>query len=212
MAIKFADSKGAAQKSSILQYTYVEGDNSVRMVGDILPRYVYWVKGENGKNIPMECLAFNRDKEAFDNVQTDWVRKYHPEMKCGWAYAIQCLHDGQVKVLNLKKKLLEQIMLAAEDLGDPTDTETGWDVNFKRVKTGPNVFNVEYQLQVLRCKTRALGDEEKALVEELKSMEDVLPRPTPEAQKDLLDRIAGASPAEVPEEVASELAKEDLPW
>ena len=42
-------------------------------------------------------------------------------------------------------------------------------------------------------------------------MEDVLPRPTPEAQKDLLDRIAGASP-EVPEEVASELAKEDLPW
>ena len=41
MAIKFADSKGAAQKSSILQYTYVEGDNSVRMVGDILPRYVY---------------------------------------------------------------------------------------------------------------------------------------------------------------------------
>ena len=104
MAIKFADSKGAAQKSSILQYTYVEGDNSVRMIGDILPRYVYWIKGENGKNIPMECLAFNRDKEAFDNVQTDWVRKYHPEMKCGWAYAIQCLHDGQVKVLNLKKK------------------------------------------------------------------------------------------------------------
>ena len=211
MAIEFANLKGTAQKSSIVQYTYVEGDNSVRMIGDILPRYVYWVKGENGKNIPMECLAFNRDKEAFDNVQTDWVRKYNPEMKCGWAYATQCIHDGKVKVLNLKKKLLEQIMLAAEDLGDPMDIETGWDVNFKRVKTGPNVFNVEYQLQVLRCKTRALGDEEKALVEELKSMQDVLPRPTPEAQNDLLDRIAGASP-DVPEEVESELSKEDVPW
>ena len=43
-------------------------------------------------------------------------------------------------------------------------------------------------------------------------MEDVLPRPTPEAQKDLLDRIAGASPVEVPAEVESELSKEDLPW
>ena len=42
-------------------------------------------------------------------------------------------------------------------------------------------------------------------------MQDVLPRPTPEAQKDLLDRIAGAS-HEIPDEVESELSKEDVPW
>ena len=205
MAIKFADSKGAAQKSSIVQYTYVEGDNSVRMVGDILPRYVYWVKGENGKNIPMECLAFNRDKEAFDNVETDWVRKYNPEMKCGWSYATQCIDpkDGQVKVLNLKKKLLEQIQLTAEDLGNPFDVETGWDIHFKRVKTGPMAFNVEYQLQVLRCKTRALTDEEKESIVELKSMDEVLPRPSPDAQKELLDRVRAGS-SDAPAEVESE--------
>ena len=46
--------------------------------------------------------------EAFTNVEKDWVREYHPELKCGWSYAIQCIHDGKVKVLNLKKKLLEQ--------------------------------------------------------------------------------------------------------
>ena len=40
------------------------------------------------------------------------------------------------KVVNLKKKLWEQIITAAEDLGDPTDPESGWDVQFKRVKTG----------------------------------------------------------------------------
>ena len=28
-----------------------------------------------------------------------------------------------------------------EDLGNPTDTETGWDIFFKRLKTGPQVFN-----------------------------------------------------------------------
>ena len=61
MALKFNQASGAAKKSSIDQYTYKEGDNKFRLVGDILPRYVYWIKGENGKNIPMECLAFDRN-------------------------------------------------------------------------------------------------------------------------------------------------------
>ena len=209
MALKFAELEGKAKKSSINQFQYVDGDNVVRMVGDILPRYVYWIKGENAKNIPMECLSFNRSTETFDNKEKDWVKTYHPEMKCGWSYAIQCIDpkDGQVKVLNLKKKLLEQVMLAAEDLGDPTDTETGWDLHFNRKKTGPMAFNVEYQLQVLRCKVRALSEDEKASIAELKSMDEVLPRPSPDAQKELLDRVrAGAN--EAPAEVASEFSAE----
>ena len=56
---------------------------------------------------------------------------------------------------------MEQILVAAEDLGDPTDPEAGWDVHFKRVKTGPLAYNVEYQLQALKCKPRALDVEEK---------------------------------------------------
>jgi hypothetical protein len=212
MALKFAELEGKAKKSSINQFQYVDGDNVVRMIGDVLPRYVYWIKGENAKNIPMECLSFNRLTETFDNKEKDWVKAYHPEMKCGWSYAIQCIDpkDGQVKVLNLKKKLLEQVMLAAEDLGDPTDPETGWDLHFNRKKTGPMAFNVEYQLQVLRCKVRALSDDEKKAVEELKSMDEVLPRPSPEAQKELLDRVrAGAN--EAPAEVESEFSA-DKKW
>jgi hypothetical protein len=208
--MKFADAKGTAKKSSVVQYQYITGDNKVRLVGDILPRYVYWITGENNKNIPMECLGFNRETETFENKETDWVRKYHPEKKCGWAYAIQCIHDGELKILNLKKKLLEQIMLAAEELGDPTNPETGWDVNFKRVKTGPQVYNVEYQLQVLKCKVRALDADEKALVKGLKSMDDILTRPSAEQQKEFLEGLmsesAGAS-ADVVEEL-----EQDLPY
>ena len=88
---------------------------------------------------------------------------------------------------------MEQIKVAAEDLGDPTDLETGWDVHFKRVKTGPMAYNVEYQLQALKCKPRALDDNEMELVAELKSMDEVLPRPTPDAQKELLDRLRAGS-------------------
>ena len=49
MALKFNESKGEAVKSKIDSYQYVEGDNKVRMVGDICARYVYWLKGENGR-------------------------------------------------------------------------------------------------------------------------------------------------------------------
>tara|TARA_A100001011_G_C14148645_1_gene773013 strand:+ start:201 stop:827 length:627 start_codon:yes stop_codon:yes gene_type:complete len=208
--MKFADAKGTAKKSSVIQYQYITGDNKVRLVGDILPRYVYWINGENNKNIPMECLGFNRDTETFENKETDWVRKYHPEKKCGWAYAIQCIHDGEVKILNLKKKLLEQIMLAAEELGDPTNQETGWDVHFKRVKTGPQVYNVEYQLQVLKCKVRALDKDEQALIKGLQSMDEILSRPSPEQQKEFLESLMSES-ASVPADVEEEL-EADLPY
>ena len=205
MALSFNQAKGEAQKNKIDSYQYVEGDNIVRMVGDILPRYVYWLKGENGKNLPFECLSFDRNTEAFNNIEKDWVREYHPELKCGWSYAIQCIHEGKVKVLNLKKKLLEQIMVAAEDLGDPTDVETGWDVHFKRVKTGPMAYNVEYQLQPLKCKPRELSEAEMEMTAELKSMDEVLARPTPDAQKELLDRIrAGSSNSNADESINDE--------
>jgi hypothetical protein len=189
MALSFNKQTGGAQKSSISTFQYKDGDNKMRVVGDILARYVYWINGENGKNIPMECLSFDRNSERFNNVEKDWVREYYPDLKCGWSYATQCIDNGEVKVVNLKKKLWEQIITAAEDLGDPTDPDTGWDICFKRVKTGPLPYNVEYQLQALKCKPRPLTDEEREAIADLKSMDDVMTRPTPDAQKELLDRV-----------------------
>ena len=205
MAIKFNQHKGSAQKNSISSFQYRDGDNQFRLVGDILARYVYWIKGENEKDIPLECLSFDRNLETFNNKEKDWVREYYPDLKCGWSYATQCIDNGVVKVVNLKKKLWEQIITAAEDLGDPTNPATGWDVKFKRVKTGPLPYNVEYQLQVLKCKHRELDETEKELVSELKSMDDVMPRPTPDAQKELLDRVRGST-ANVDEELEAEFA------
>ena len=204
MAISFNQQKGSAQKTSIKSYQYVNGDNRMRLCGDILARYVYWIKGQNDKNIPMECLSFDRNTESFNNKEKDWVREYYPDLKCGWSYATQCIDNGEVKVVNLKKKLWEQIITAAEDLGDPTDPETGWDICFKKVKTGPLPYNVEYQLQALKCKPSSLSEDDKALLEDLKSMDDVMPRPTPDAQKELLDRIREASTTEVDETLEAE--------
>ena len=198
MAMAFANTKGSANKGKTDSYAYKDGDNKFRLVGDVLARYVYWIKGENNKDIPMECLGFNRAEERFDNVERDYVKETFPALKCGWAYAIQVIDptDGKLKVCNLKKKLFEQILVAAEDLGDPTDPVTGWDVVFRKAKTGPLPINVEYTLQVLKCKPRELTSEELELIVGIKSMDEVMPRPSPQQQKDLLDKIKNGSPKE----------------
>ena len=204
MAIAFNQHKGEAQKTTITGFQYRDGTNQFRLVGDILARYVYWIKGENGKDIPLECLSFDRDKEAFTNVEKDWVREYYPDLKCGWSYATQCIDNGAVKVLNLKKKLWQQIVDASKKLGDPTDPDSGWDVVFERKKTGPLPYNVEYNLQHFECENRPLTANERGLYAGVRSMDDVMPRPTPDAQKQLLDRVRGASTPEVDKEAQLE--------
>ncbi len=192
MAISFKNTKGKAVKNTVDAFEYKDGDNVVRLVGDVLPRYVYWLKGTNGKDIPVECLSFDRDQEKFTNAEKDWVREmYGQELKCSWAYSVNCIDpkDGKVKVLNLKKKLFGDIVSTADDLGDPTDPDTGWDVVFKRVKTGPLPFNVEYQLKPLACKKRALTDAEREAVAAAKTIDQCYPRPTADEVKTLLDRL-----------------------
>jgi len=191
MALSFKQTKGKAQSNKVEAYEYKDGENTVRLIGGVLPRYIYWLKGTNNKDIPVECLAFSREKEKFDNVEKDHVTDYFPDAKCSWSYSVNCIDPKQNKVvaLNLKKKLFEQIVSAAEDLGDPTDYDTGWDVVFKRTKTGPLAFNVEYTLQVLRCKPRPLTDEERAMADAAKSIDEKFPRPTEAEVKALLEKI-----------------------
>lgn len=208
MALKFNQSKGSAQKDRADSYAYKDGENKVRIVGDLLARYVYWIKGENDKPLPFECLAFNRESEKFDNKETDHVKDFYPDMKCSWAYAIQCidLANGELKILNLKKKLLGQIMDAADQLEkDPTDPVDGFDIVFTKKKTGPLPINVEYTVQVLKCKPRPLNEDELETIKDLKSMDEVLPRPTPEDQKKLLEKLQSGTTENIDDEIEEEL-------
>jgi hypothetical protein len=210
MALTFKQTKGKAVTNKVETYEYKDGENTVRLIGGILPRYIYWIKGTNNKDIPIECLAFSRDKEKFDNLEKDHVPDYYPDLKCSWSYSINCIDpkDGKVKALNLKKKLFEQILTAAEDLGDPTDYDSGWDVVFKRTKTGPLAFNVEYTLQVLRCKPRKLSAEEKALADSAQNIDEKFPRPTPEEVKALLEKVNNQQEEEDIDQSQAEAIKE----
>lgn len=212
MALGFNQSKGSAVKDRAESYEYKDGENKVRLVGDLLARYVYWIKGENNKNLPFECLAFNRTTEKFDNAEVDHVKDFFPDLKCSWSYAIQCidLASGELRVLNLKKKLMQQMLDVADQMQlDPTDPDTGFDIIFTKKKTGPLPINVEYTVQQLKCKQRPLTEEEREVIKDLKSMDEVLPRPTPDAQKQLLTKLANGETGEGIDEEISEEFKVD---
>ena len=212
MAISFKNTKGKAIKNTVDSFEYKDGDNTVRIFGGVLPRYVYWLKGTNNKDIPVECLAFDREEERFNTKETDHVQSFFPEAKCSWSYSVNCIDpkDGKAKVLNLKKKLFEQIVTAAEDLGDPTDPDTGWDIVFKRVKTGPLPFNVEYQLKALACKPRSLSDAEREIIAKEKTIDEKYQRPTEADVLKTLERITKGGDEETTETTTDKEAVNEL--
>lgn len=207
----FGSVKGSAKKEKVDSYKYVDGDNSVRLFGNILPRYVYWIKGTNGKNLPFECLEFNRTTEEFDKAEKDWVKEFFPDLKCGWSYSMMCLDSqNRPQVFNFKKKLFDQIMANIDDLGDPTDPDNGWLLKFSKKKTGPLPINVEYTLQTVKCLNSkgSLSDEERAAIEASKPIEEILIRATPAQQKELLEKIVKGEEDTIDESVEDELSVE----
>lgn len=191
--VAFNKVNGSAKKGELDYFKFKDGSNVFRMFGSILPRYVYWLPTRDGStNVPMESLSFDREEERFTNTEKDIVREHFPDLSCGWAYMTLCLDSssGEIKALVLKKKMFEQILLLSEDLGDPTDPETGWAVSVNRKKTGPLAYNVEYTVQDLKCQknVKPLTAEEKTLIAEAKSIEEYFPRPTEAEQEAFMKR------------------------
>lgn len=205
MAVELGKAKGKAQ-SGAAKYEYKTGENKIRLVGGVLPKYVYWVKSTNGKDIPIENLGFDRDKERFTNKEKDLVPESFPGVKCQWNYSMLGIDrsTNEPCVVHLKKKLFEQILSAQEDLGSVTDPEKGWVVVFKRTKTGPLPINISYELQVLRCKPDPLSAEDLAKIEEFGDIDSHFPRPTVEEVKDLINRVLHGNEEQAAAEEASD--------
>lgn len=215
MVKKFTDLQGKASKAGPERFKPVNGENRIRIIGAVVPAYKYWLKTQDGTNVPMDCLSFNRDTEQFDNRVRDVVREYFPDKKCSWAYMSFIIDrtDGKVKLYDHKKKLFESILDAAKKrMGDPTDPEKGWDVVFTREKTGPLPYNVEYKLETFDLENSPLSDDDKKAIEEAQELygtiENVTRLPTPEEQEDFIKNYI-LSKDTVDEEVEEELSMED---
>ena len=184
-ALSFNTAKTNPGREKVPSYKIRDGENKVRFHGGIVGRYIYWIPGPDGNKSPVECLAFDRETQSFNNNIEDPVKKFFPDLKPEWAYASLCIDlkdsEPRVCIFNHKKKLFNQISNAVGDIGsDPSDAEEGWAVIFQKQKTGPKVFNVEYTLNVLKCSKEQgpLTDAQKELFAKHPPIEEVLKRPS----------------------------------
>jgi hypothetical protein len=205
--IAFKDLKGKGSKSGPERMKFQEGKNAFRIVSAVIPGYKYWVKTRDDQSVPMDNLSFNRETEQFDNTQKDWVKEYFPDLRSNWAYCCLVIDraDNKLKLLDLKKKLLGDIIEAAnQKLGDPSDPKEGWDVICSRIKTGPKVFNVEYRLEHFQLENSPLSEEDQELISEGPNIEDIIRNDTPEDQLRFLKEFI------LPEEVDDEEALKEV--
>lgn len=178
------------ERREILRVALPNGDTKVRLVGDVLPRYCYWVVTKEGKKHPVDCLQFDRSNETFSASRPDPFTEIDPDVykdKPQFAYVCNVIDrkDGQIKLLDLRSTIYSQIVEYAKnpEYGSPADPVNGYDITIKKEKTGPLPQNVKYTIIPAR-NSSALSEEDKAL--ELYELDKIFKQQTYEEQKDWL--------------------------
>lgn len=165
----------------------------VRLVGPLIPRYVYWVTTKEGKKRSIECLSFNRETQAFDASLQDPMKEVDPEIygagqgeKPGFGYVTHVIDrkDKKLKLFDpIKKTVFDKIVALAQKpaYGDPADAVKGYDLTITKKKTGPLPQNVGYDVVPSDRSTSPLTEDEQKL--ELYDLDKLFKRTTYEEQK-----------------------------
>ena len=181
---------GNSQRREVERLSLQIGDTKVRLIGDVLPRYVYWITTNEGKKMPVECLRFSRATEQFDDSQPDPFKELDEAIfadKPQFAYVCNALDrsDGKIKLFDLRSTIYRQIVDYASnpEYGNPADDTSGYDITIKKEKTGPLPQNVKYTCIPARASV-ALTAEEKTL--EKYDLDRIYKRQTYDEQKQWL--------------------------
>jgi hypothetical protein len=187
---KGKQTSGNQSKREIERVTLGHGDTKVRLVGDVMPRYCYWVVTKDGKKMPVECLQFDREGESFNATVKDPFKEIDPDVyseKPQFAYVCNVIDrkDNKIKLLDLRSTIYAQIVDYATnpEYGSPADASTGYDITIKKEKTGPLPQNVKYTVIPARS-SKALTEEETAL--EQYDLSKIFKRQTYDEQKQWL--------------------------
>jgi hypothetical protein len=187
---KGKQSTGSSQRKEIERLTLPIGDTKIRLIGDVMPRYCYWVVTTEGKKMPVECLSFVRETEAFDNNSQDPFKEIDSDIysdKPQFSYVCNVIDrtDGKIKLFDLRSTIYSQIVDYASnpEYGNPADGEKGYDLTVKKEKTGPLPQNVKYTVVPARSNS-ALTEEEKGM--ELFELDRIYKRQTYDEQKEWL--------------------------
>ena len=181
---------GSNQRQEIKRLKYKDGNIKVRLLGDVLPRYSYWVTTNEGGRRSIECLSFDRNTETFNDTLPDPMKEIDPDLydeKPSFDYACNLINRDakELNLCGLKATVYKEIVAHAidPDFGNPADPDNGYDITITREKTGPLPQNVKYSIRAGRNAT-PLTTEEKEL--ELYDLNSLFKRPTYDEQKEWL--------------------------
>lgn len=216
MALSWGDAKGVQSGGERKEVTRLklDGNVKIRLIGDVMPRYVYWVVTTEGKKYPVECLEFDRKTEKFDPTRKNPFSQIPQEIykeKPQFAYVCNVIDraDGKIKIFDLKSTVYKQIIQYAQspDYGNPADPDSGYDISIKKEKTGPQPQNVKYTCMPARNSSK-LTPEEREL--QLFDLDKMYKTQTYEEQMEWLIKnttyFVGAAGHEAKAETAEDLA------
>jgi len=211
---KGKQSSGSSQRKEIERLSLSIGDTKVRLIGDVMPRYCYWVVTTEGKKMPIECLSFSRETESFDNNAQDPFKEIDTAIysdKPQFSYVCNVIDrtDGKIKLFDLRATIYSQIVDYASnpEYGNPADPVKGYDLTVKKEKTGPLPQNVKYTVVPARSNIALTEDEQKL---ELFELDRIYKRQTYDEQKEWLLQNTAFFSAEAGDEFKAVEDVEDL--
>ena len=211
---KGKQSSGSSQRKEIERLSLSIGDTKVRLIGDVMPRYCYWVVTTEGKKMPIECLSFSRETESFDNNAQDPFKEIDTAIysdKPQFSYVCNVIDrtDGKIKLFDLRATIYSQIVDYASnpEYGNPADPVKGYDLTVKKEKTGPLPQNVKYTVVPARSNVALTEDEQKL---ELFELDRIYKRQTYDEQKEWLLQNTAFFSAEAGDEFKAVEDVEDL--
>lgn len=225
----FLNTKGEAQLNNVAFSKFGMGSTQVRLIGDILPGYCYWLKNSSGKDKKVDNLAFNPSTERWDSGQADVVKEFGfteknekgetVPMKSKRNYQIQIINraSGKLEVMSLSKSMFDSIVAYCRDTGvsdvgslelfiEKTGDQARWSsirYNLNQVKT------MQFNSQPAKVEEARAKDEE--LLKDLKDIREIFPRVSPDELRTQIQNFLDAKPeakVDTPDSSANEALNE----
>lgn len=123
-AMNWGTTNGEAVTNDVTYMKLAKGTNQIRVVSNILRRYVYWLENAKGKKAPFENLDFNRDTEKFENTGLNPVKELGLQAR-DWNGNLEFDKNGQPKPLGSKKAYMCQVVNRATNQIEYMELKTG---------------------------------------------------------------------------------------
>lgn len=123
-ALNWGETNGEAISNKVTYMKFNEGTNTIRIVGNILRRYIYWLENVKGAKLPFENLDFSRETEKFMNTGLNPVKELGLQSRDYYGN-LEFNKDGSPKPLGSKKAYLVPVINRASNAVEYMELKKG---------------------------------------------------------------------------------------